>query len=399
MALLPEERPLTPSALIEDVQLLFYPLQLATDAGLIFRDFLSMSNKLWRQFSPNKLKSGYRIVPINLRPRSRGRVLLRSRNPFQDPAIRLNLFDDLKDLAVLREAAKMTEQVALSPPFRRVGGRPSRVRSPFCGSLPARSDPWWECQARVFSETIYHDTSTCAMGPPHDHYAVVDNQLRVYGIAGLRVVDASVMPRIPSGNTNAPTIMIAEKAADLVKAYWHAVDMGLDPATYVERHVLHPRRRGGRLYDYTEHVGHADAHVTESSEDRATTKPREEPSQGRAAAEQRFSVGGDGAVSGGRTGRSEDRPLLPPQRTASFSSEDGVASVLDGLPSEFGGQSGRDSAVLVKIDGPAISEDKPSFKRDRSPARDYEVFTEEDAQAPTLRQPSPAEDGLSFAGM
>ena len=66
----------------------------------------------------------------------------------------------------------------MSPPFRRVGARLSRVRSPFCWALPARSGPWWECMARVFSETIYHETSTCAMGPASDPWSVVDNQLR-----------------------------------------------------------------------------------------------------------------------------------------------------------------------------------------------------------------------------
>lgn len=71
--------------------------------------------------------------------------------------------------------------------------------------------------ARHYSQTIYHPVGTAKMGPVSDPEAVVDVRLRVYGVSNLRVVDASIMPRIPTGNTNAPTIMIAEKASDMIK--------------------------------------------------------------------------------------------------------------------------------------------------------------------------------------
>lgn len=86
-----------------------------------------------------------------------------------------------------------------------------------CGSYGYMTDDYWRCVARHYSQTIYHPVGTCKMGPYSDKMAVVDARLRLYGIKGLRVIDASIMPTIVTGNTNAPTIMIAEKASDMIK--------------------------------------------------------------------------------------------------------------------------------------------------------------------------------------
>lgn len=88
---------------------------------------------------------------------------------------------------------------------------------PACEKFEKLSDPFWACLARHYTQTIYHPCGTVKMGPPSDPMAVVDPELRVYGIGHLRVVDASIMPTITTGNTNVPTIMIAEKAADMIK--------------------------------------------------------------------------------------------------------------------------------------------------------------------------------------
>src|SRR5207244_2502062 len=141
---------------------------------------------------------------------SRGRIDAASADPFADPAIRANYLGTAEDRRVLREAVKIGREVASQAaldPYRDVELAPGDgVRS------DAEIDAW----VRANAETIYHPVGTCKMGADADPLAVVDAELRVRGIDGLRVVDASVMPTLVGSNTNAPTIMIAEKAAAMI---------------------------------------------------------------------------------------------------------------------------------------------------------------------------------------
>ncbi|XP_076231843.1 glucose dehydrogenase [FAD, quinone]-like [Calliopsis andreniformis] len=160
-------------------------------------------------------------VPLLLRPRSAGYIRLRSKDPNIDPVIVSKYFENPHDLDVIIEGAKFIHKfMTTTRTMRSLNTRPNPNRTPECESYEYPSDDYWRCHARHYSMPTYHPNGTCKMGPASDRMACVDHRLRFHGIGRLRVVDASIMPRVPSGNTNAPTIMIAEKAADMVKEDW-----------------------------------------------------------------------------------------------------------------------------------------------------------------------------------
>ena len=153
---------------------------------------------------------GYSAHVCLLQPKSRGSVTLASRDPMALPLVDPNFLADPDDMARMVRGFKRTREILMQPALAKFGAKE------LAASASARSDAEIEQFIRQYADTIYHPVGTCRMGPgPLD---VVDAELRVHGLAGLRVVDASIMPRIVSGNTNAPTVMIAEKAVDLLRA-------------------------------------------------------------------------------------------------------------------------------------------------------------------------------------
>jgi choline dehydrogenase len=156
-------------------------------------------------------EDGFSLHLCQLRPESRGRIGLASADPLADPLIFANYLASAEDRRVMRECVKIGRDVASQAaldPYRADELAPGK---------DVRSDADIDAWVRRTAETIYHPVGTCKMGADGDPTAVVDAELRVRGIAGLRVVDASVMPTLVGSNTNAPTIMIAEKAADLIR--------------------------------------------------------------------------------------------------------------------------------------------------------------------------------------
>jgi choline dehydrogenase len=155
-------------------------------------------------------KDGFSIHVCQLRPESRGRVGLASADPFADPAIFANYLATEEDRRALREGTKMTRELAGQAGLKAIAGA---EESP---GPDVKTDAEIDAWIRRAAETIYHPVGTCRMGRAGDPLAVVDGALKVQALAGLRVIDASVMPTLVGGNTNAPTIMIAEKAADMI---------------------------------------------------------------------------------------------------------------------------------------------------------------------------------------
>lgn len=204
-----------------DIQFHMAPASINSDAGVRVRKVLGLTDHLYNTvYRPIANKDVFTLMPLLLRPKSRGWVRLRSKNPFIPPEINANYFDHPQDIKILVEGAKIGIQIGEAQAFKQFGARPHRIKFPNCKQYDFGSDEYLECHIRTISMTIYHPVGTCKMGPRWDKEAVVDPRLKVYGLEGLRVIDASIMPTIPSGNTNAPAIMVGEKGADLVKEDW-----------------------------------------------------------------------------------------------------------------------------------------------------------------------------------
>ena len=153
---------------------------------------------------------GYTLHACPLRPASRGHLALRSDDPRQPVAIHANYLSEPEDLEMMLECVRLSREILRQPAFR-----PFRAHEIFPGSEATDRRGLIDF-IRQKAETIYHPVGTCRMGPDSDAKAVVDARLKVHGLEGLRVIDASIMPGLIGGNTNAPVIMIAEKAADMI---------------------------------------------------------------------------------------------------------------------------------------------------------------------------------------
>lgn len=182
-----------PSLTRPDVQFVFQPAKRLTNPRV-----------------PFPLGHGYAISPVGLYPKSRGTLRLASADPSAAPLIDPNLLGEPEDILPLIRALKIARRAFAAQPFARYKGT-EVAPGPDC-----QSDEEWDAYIRETGYTVHHPVGTCRMGDPADSATVVDPQLRLKGVAGLRVADASVMPSVIGGNTNAPCVMIGERAADFI---------------------------------------------------------------------------------------------------------------------------------------------------------------------------------------
>lgn len=171
-------------------------------------------------FEPIRTKRTIIMVPILLIPKSQGYLKLKDSNPFHWPKFYGNLYKNEQDLDTLVAAIRFTIKLSETEPFKKLGTKLYRGHLPTCKQFDYDSDEYWKCAARSIGFNFRHQVATTRMGPDWDAGAVVNPELKVRGVNGLRVVDGGVLPFPIAGHTAAAVYMLAEKASDMIKDTW-----------------------------------------------------------------------------------------------------------------------------------------------------------------------------------
>ncbi|KAF2886351.1 hypothetical protein ILUMI_19822 [Ignelater luminosus] len=203
-----------------DIEIIFITGTLFSDNGVVGRRILRISDEYYQEmFEPLQGISSFAIIPISLHPESVGYMKLKSADPYDDPLFYGNYFTDPSnhDVKIMIEGIRFVLRLAETEAFKRYDVKliPKPILG--CEHLEYTSDDYWHCALQYLAVSAFHQISTCKMGSIDDPTAVVNNELKVYGIGQLRVIDSSVIPLPLAAHYNAPTILIGEVGSDIIK--------------------------------------------------------------------------------------------------------------------------------------------------------------------------------------
>uniref|UniRef100_A0A6V7K9M6 Glucose-methanol-choline oxidoreductase N-terminal domain-containing protein n=1 Tax=Bracon brevicornis TaxID=1563983 RepID=A0A6V7K9M6_9HYME len=188
---------------------------------LTMNEALGFSEELTAAFVESNMKNDIiHMAPTLIHPKSHGEIKLRSASPTDPVKIFANYLKEDEDKVAMLKAYEFIKSLEETKSFKKYGIKVKPLSIPGCKQFQPDSMDYWECNLRHTTGTIYHPVGTAKMGPAGDSTAVVNHELKVHNIDNLRVIDASIMPTITSGNTNSPVLTIAEKGADLIKKAW-----------------------------------------------------------------------------------------------------------------------------------------------------------------------------------
>ncbi|XP_044261108.1 glucose dehydrogenase [FAD, quinone]-like [Tribolium madens] len=210
-----------------DIELIFVGTgSLQSDFGLVVAKEIRLKRNIYdKVFKPIENTPSWTIFPMLLHPQSKGYLQLKSTNPYDPPILHGNCFTDPgdQDIKTLLASIRYIQTLAQTQSFQKFGSKLHDIPLPTCQNHIFDSDDYWICAIKSLSTTLHHQIGTCRMGQLSEPQTVVDPRLRVRGIEGLRVIDSSVIPVTLSAHTNAPSIMVGEKGADLVKEDWYSI--------------------------------------------------------------------------------------------------------------------------------------------------------------------------------
>ncbi|XP_011499717.1 PREDICTED: glucose dehydrogenase [FAD, quinone]-like, partial [Ceratosolen solmsi marchali] len=195
---------------VPDLQIMTFPVGLSQDNGVLLRKNLGISDKIFNEyFAPLVYKTAVTIAPVLLHPQSIGEIQLRSSDFHDNPIIDPNYLSEEEDVLKLVDGIEFIKRLINTKAMKELGAILYEKPFPGCENITFDTINYWKCYIKHLTFSTYHPIGTCRMGD------VVDSKFRVYETKNLYVVDASVFPKLPSGNINAPVVMLSEKAAGL----------------------------------------------------------------------------------------------------------------------------------------------------------------------------------------